>query len=150
MCNEGRIPIKSQCILAPVIGAEQVARQQVIKKLWDSIKAQGLQDAADKRPINADARLLALFGKPQEMMFELAGSVGRAFELSFCGKRAAIFLVAACALPACARATFDAFYAARDDLAAATAPKKSFSTAPSSIVSAPGRWNSGCHCSAAM
>ena len=40
--------------------------------------------------------------------------------------------------------------AAREFLDAATAPKKSFSTAPSSIVSEPGWWNSGCHCSAAM
>ena len=60
-----------------MIGAEQVARPQVIKKLWDYIKAQGLQDAADKRTINADARLLALFGKPQVTMFELAGIVGK-------------------------------------------------------------------------
>ena len=63
--------------LAAVIGNEPVARTQVIKKLWDYIKAEGLQDAANKRAINADAKLLAVFGKPQVTMFELAGIVGK-------------------------------------------------------------------------
>ncbi|MDH4449286.1 MAG: DNA topoisomerase III [Rhodoferax sp.] len=63
--------------LAAVIGAEPIARPQVIKKLWDYIKANGLQDANDKRSINADAKLLAVFGKPQVTMFELAGIAGK-------------------------------------------------------------------------
>jgi len=63
--------------LAAVIGAEPIARTQVIKKLWDYIKANNLQDAANKRAINADAKLLAVFGKPQVTMFELAGIVGK-------------------------------------------------------------------------
>ncbi|MDZ7938427.1 MAG: DNA topoisomerase III [Rhodoferax sp.] len=63
--------------LAAVIGAELVARPQVMKKLWDYIKANGLQDAKDKRSINADAKLLAVFGKPQVTMFELAGIAGK-------------------------------------------------------------------------
>jgi DNA topoisomerase-3 len=63
--------------LAAVIGAESVGRPQVIKKLWDYIKANQLQDSANKRAINADAKLLAVFGKPQVTMFELAGIVGK-------------------------------------------------------------------------
>ncbi len=63
--------------LAAVIGAEPVGRPQVIKKLWDYIKANQLQDSANKRAINADAKLLAVFGKPQVTMFELAGIVGK-------------------------------------------------------------------------
>jgi DNA topoisomerase-3 len=63
--------------LAAVIGQEPVARTQVIKKLWDYIKAENLQDATNKRAINADAKLLAVFGKPQVTMFELAGIVGK-------------------------------------------------------------------------
>ena len=63
--------------LAAVIGNEPVARTEVIKKLWDYIKAQGLQDATDKRAINADDKLRAVFGKPQVTMFELAGIVGK-------------------------------------------------------------------------
>jgi DNA topoisomerase-3 len=63
--------------LAEVIGSERVARPQVIKKLWEYIKANSLQDAANKRAINADAKLLTVFGKPQVTMFELAGIVGK-------------------------------------------------------------------------
>jgi DNA topoisomerase III len=63
--------------LAAVIGSEPVARTEVIKKLWDYIKANGLQDAANKRAINADAKLRPVFGKAQVTMFELAGIVGK-------------------------------------------------------------------------
>jgi DNA topoisomerase-3 len=63
--------------LAAVIGAEPVARPAVIKKLWDYIKANNLQDTANKRAINADAKLREVFGKDQVTMFELAGIVGK-------------------------------------------------------------------------
>ncbi|MFZ9664365.1 MAG: DNA topoisomerase III, partial [Limnohabitans sp.] len=63
--------------LAAVIGNEPVARTEVIKKLWEYIRANGLQDAADKRKINADDKLRPVFGKDQVNMFELAGLVGK-------------------------------------------------------------------------
>jgi DNA topoisomerase III len=63
--------------LAAVIGSEPVARTEVIKKLWDYIKAHGLQDQKDRRAINADAKLKPVFGKAQVTMFELAGLVGK-------------------------------------------------------------------------
>jgi DNA topoisomerase-3 len=63
--------------LAAVIGDSKVARTEVIKKLWDYIKANNLQDATNKRAINADAKLQAVFGKDQVTMFELAGIVGK-------------------------------------------------------------------------
>jgi DNA topoisomerase-3 len=63
--------------LAAVIGEGKVARTEVIKKLWDYIKANGLQDATNKRAINADVKLKAVFGKDQVTMFELAGIVGK-------------------------------------------------------------------------
>ena len=69
--------LKPSDALAAVIGNEPVARTQVIKKLWDYIKAENLQDSANKRNINADAKLLPVFGKPQVTMFELAGIVGK-------------------------------------------------------------------------
>jgi DNA topoisomerase-3 len=69
--------LKPSADLAAVIGAEPVARTAVIKKLWDYIKANGLQDDTNKRAINADAKLLPVFGKPQVTMFELAGIVGK-------------------------------------------------------------------------
>jgi DNA topoisomerase III len=62
--------------LIAVIGDGLVSRPEVTKKLWDYIKAQGLQDAADKRKINADAKLEAVFGKPQVTMFEIAKLIG--------------------------------------------------------------------------
>jgi DNA topoisomerase-3 len=63
--------------LAAVIGEGLVARTEVVKRIWDYIKAQGLQDSKDKRSINADAKLQKVFGKPQVTMFELAGLIGR-------------------------------------------------------------------------
>ena len=63
--------------LAAVIGDGLVARTEVVRKIWDYIKAQGLQDAVNKRAINSDAKLLKVFGKPQVTMFELAGLIGK-------------------------------------------------------------------------
>jgi DNA topoisomerase-3 len=63
--------------LAAVIGDGKVARTEVIKKLWEYIKGNNLQDATNKRAINADAKLKAVFGKDQVTMFELAGIVGK-------------------------------------------------------------------------
>jgi len=62
--------------LAAIVGAEPVARTEVMKKLWDYIKAQGLQDPNDKRTIHADAKLKAVFGKDSVGMFEIAGLIG--------------------------------------------------------------------------
>ena len=62
--------------LAAVIGAEPVSRPEAVKKLWDYIKAQGLQDPKDKRTIRPDAKLQAVLGKPEVGMFELAGLLG--------------------------------------------------------------------------
>ena len=62
--------------LAAVIGSEAVARTEVMKKLWDYIKEQGLQDPKDKRTIHADAKLKAVFGKDSVGMFEIAGLIG--------------------------------------------------------------------------
>ncbi len=69
--------LKPSAELAAVIGPDNVARTEVVKKLWDYIKANGLQDAKDKRSINADAKLKPVFGKDQVTMFELAGIVGK-------------------------------------------------------------------------
>ncbi len=63
--------------LAAVIGDAPVSRPEVVKKLWDYIKAHGLQDAGDKRKINADDKLRPVFGKDQVTMFEIAGIVGQ-------------------------------------------------------------------------
>lgn len=63
--------------LAAVIGSEPVARPEAVKKLWEYIRAHNLQDPKDKRTINADAKLRAVFGKDSAGMFELAGILGK-------------------------------------------------------------------------
>ena len=57
--------------LAAIIGSEAIPRTEVTKKIWEYIKANDLQDAADKRNINADAKLKPIFGKSQVTMFEM-------------------------------------------------------------------------------
>ena len=59
-----------------MIGNEAVARTEVMKKLWDYIKANNLQDPNDKRTIQCDAKLKTVFGKDSVGMFELAGLIG--------------------------------------------------------------------------
>ena len=60
-----------------VIGDGAYARTEVVKKIWDYIKTNKLQDPADKRSIKADSNLKAVFGKDQATMFELAGIIGK-------------------------------------------------------------------------
>ena len=69
--------LKPSNALAAVIGDGTYARTEVVKKIWDYIKANNLQDPADKRSIKADGKLQAVFGKDQATMFELAGIIGK-------------------------------------------------------------------------
>jgi DNA topoisomerase-3 len=69
--------LKPSAALAAVIGDGLYGRGEVTKKLWDYIKAQNLQDAKDKRTINADAKLQPVFGKSSVTMFEIAGLMGK-------------------------------------------------------------------------
>lgn len=65
-------PVQPSAELAAVIGSEPMPRTQVISKVWDYIKANNLQDPANKRQINADAKLKpVLGGNPSCTMFEL-------------------------------------------------------------------------------
>lgn len=59
-------------VLADVIGNKPLPRTEIVKKIWDYIKKNNLQDQKNKRMINADAKLKPLFGKNQVSMFELA------------------------------------------------------------------------------
>ncbi|MFI0546304.1 MAG: SWIB/MDM2 domain-containing protein [Brachymonas sp.] len=64
--------------LAKVVGAKPLPRTEVVKQIWVYIKKHNLQDAANKRNINADAALLPVFGgKKQVSMFEMAGLLGK-------------------------------------------------------------------------
>ena len=65
-------PLTPDDKLAAVIGNKPVPRTEMIKKIWDYIKKNNLQDKNNKRMINADDKLKPLFGKNQVSMFELA------------------------------------------------------------------------------
>lgn len=59
--------------LAAVVGSKPLPRTEIIKKIWEYIKKNKLQDSKNRRMINADEKLLTLFGgKKQISMFELA------------------------------------------------------------------------------
>ena len=59
--------------LGAVIGAKPVPRTEAVKKIWVYIKANKLQDAKNRRMINADAKLKVVFGgKAQVSMFDMA------------------------------------------------------------------------------
>ena len=70
-------PLTPSAELAAVIGSEAVPRTEVTKKIWEYIKKHNLQDASNKRNINADAKLKEIFGKAQVSMFELAALIGK-------------------------------------------------------------------------
>jgi upstream activation factor subunit UAF30 len=63
--------------LAAVVGTTPLPRTAIVSKLWDYIKKNKLQDQANKRNINADAKLKEIFGKAQVSMFELASLIGK-------------------------------------------------------------------------
>ena len=63
--------------LAAVVGDKPLPRTEIVSKLWTYIKANKLQDSINKRMINADAKLKAVFGKAQVSMFEMAGLIGK-------------------------------------------------------------------------
>jgi chromatin remodeling complex protein RSC6 len=65
-------PMTPSAVLAAVIGDKAVPRTEVTKKVWEYIKKNGLQDAKNKRMINADDKLKSVFGgKKQVSMFEM-------------------------------------------------------------------------------
>lgn len=71
-------PLTPSTTLADVIGTKPLPRTEIVKKIWDYIKKNGLQDKKNKRNINADAKLKVLFGgKDQISMFDLAKIVSK-------------------------------------------------------------------------
>lgn len=70
-------PLQPSKALAEVVGSKAIPRTQVVKKLWDYIKKNGLQDKKNRRNINADAALKPIFGKPQVSMFEMTKLVSK-------------------------------------------------------------------------
>ncbi len=65
-------PMTISADLAAVVGAGPMPRSEVVKKLWEYIKKNGLQDQKNKRNINADENLKKVFaGKATVSMFEM-------------------------------------------------------------------------------
>lgn len=64
--------------LAAVVGSNPMPRSEITKKVWDYVKAHGLQDQTNKRMINADDNLRKVFGgKNQVSMFEMTALVNK-------------------------------------------------------------------------
>lgn len=70
-------PLTPSAALAAVVGAASLPRTEVVKKLWAYIKKNNLQDAQNKRNINADDKLKAVFGKNTVSMFEMTKIVSK-------------------------------------------------------------------------
>jgi chromatin remodeling complex protein RSC6 len=71
-------PVTPDATLAAIVGAKPLTRTELTKKLWAYIKKNGLQDKKNRRMINADEKLKALFGgKAQVSMFDMTKIVGK-------------------------------------------------------------------------
>jgi chromatin remodeling complex protein RSC6 len=71
-------PVMPDAKLAEVVGEKALPRTELTKKLWTYIKRHGLQDKKNRRMINADAALQAVFnGKKQVSMFEMTKLVSK-------------------------------------------------------------------------
>ena len=71
-------PMKISAELGAVIGTAAMPRTEVTKKIWAYIKKHGLQDAKNRRNINADDKLKPIFGsKKQVSMFEMTKLVSK-------------------------------------------------------------------------
>ena len=71
-------PMQPDAALGAVVGDRAMPRTEITKKLWQYIKRNGLQDAKERRMINADDRLNKVFGgKKQVSMFEMTKLVNR-------------------------------------------------------------------------
>ena len=71
-------PVTPDAVLSAVVGSKPMPRTEVTKKLWAYIKKNGLQDKKNKRNINSDATLKAVFGgKSTVNMFEMTKLVSK-------------------------------------------------------------------------
>jgi len=71
-------PLKPSEALAEIVGDKALPRTEVVKKMWAYIKKKGLQDKKNRRNINADEKLLKVFGgKKQVSMFDMAKLIGK-------------------------------------------------------------------------
>ena len=77
MANALQKPVNLSGDLEAVVGKGPMTRAQVTSKVWEYIKANGLQDSNDKRQINPDDKLGAVIGKEQISMFKMTAAVSK-------------------------------------------------------------------------
>src|SRR3954468_3530382 len=70
-------PMQPDAALSAVVGSTAIPRTEVTKKLWQYIKRNGLQDAKERRMINADDKMRAVLGKGRVSMFEMTKLVNK-------------------------------------------------------------------------
>ena len=70
-------PLTLTAELEAVVGKGPMPRSQVVKKLWEYIKKNSLQNQANKRNIFADDKLMPIFGKKEVNMFEMTKLVSK-------------------------------------------------------------------------
>jgi upstream activation factor subunit UAF30 len=71
-------PVNPDATLAAVVGNKPMPRTEITSKLWDYIKKNGLQDQQERRMINADEKLKAVFGgKNRVSMFDMTKLVNQ-------------------------------------------------------------------------
>ena len=70
-------PVTPSPELSEIVGDKDLPRSEVVSKVWEYIKKHDLQDAKDRRQINADDKLEKVFGKKSASMFEMNKHLSR-------------------------------------------------------------------------
>lgn len=70
-------PVKPSAELAKVVGSEPLPRSEVMKKVWDYIKSNNLQNPENKREIIADDQLQPVFGTKKLDMFQMTKAINQ-------------------------------------------------------------------------
>lgn len=70
-------PVKPSAELAKVVGSEPLPRSEVMKKVWDYIKSNNLQNPENKREIIADDQLQPIFGTKKLDMFQMTKAINQ-------------------------------------------------------------------------
>jgi chromatin remodeling complex protein RSC6 len=70
-------PVTPSAELAEIVGKDDLPRSEVVSKVWAYIKKNDLQDAKDRRKINADDKLAKVFGSKSSDMFEMNKHLSR-------------------------------------------------------------------------
>jgi upstream activation factor subunit UAF30 len=70
-------PVKPSAELAKVVGSEPLPRSEVMKKVWDYIKSNNLQNPENKREIIADDKLQPVFGSKKLDLFQMTKAINQ-------------------------------------------------------------------------